>query len=88
MERHYFEICIGSGPAECDGDFWMCACGVKVPTISEAELFYAADVSRHGGHILGVYPIDRETARSCYDFSYEDRWPVFGLCCNVQEDAV
>lgn len=27
----------------------------------------------------GVYPIDLNTARACYDFERADRWPVFGL---------
>jgi len=36
------------------------------------------DVSCYGGCILGVYPIDKETAKSCYDFSRESDWPVFG----------
>ena len=48
-------------------------------TVQEAERFYAADVALYGGHVLGVYPIDLNTARACYDFERADRWPVFGL---------
>lgn len=73
------EICIGHGPKESGNDYWMCICGVKKPTVQEAERFYAADVALYGGHVLGVYPIDLNTARACYDFERADRWPVFGL---------
>ena len=79
MNHHYYEICIGPGPKERSDDFWMCICGIREPTIQEAEQFYAADVSRHGGRVLGVYPIDRTTAMACYDFENAARWPVFGL---------
>lgn len=79
MKRKYFEICIGSGPKESSNDFWMCICGVREPTIQEVERFCAADVALYGGHVLGVYPIDLNTARACYDFERADRWPVFGI---------
>lgn len=78
-DRQYFEVCIGSGPREHEDDFWMCVCGVREPSIPEAELFCSAEVSRNGGHVLSVSPIDEATARACYDFSHENRWPVFGL---------
>ena len=52
---------------------------MRAPTIQEAESFCAADAALHGGHVLGVYPIDLDTARACYDFDRADRWPVFGL---------
>ena len=57
----------------------LCICGVKKPTVQEAERFYAADVALYGGHVLGVYPIDLNTARACYDFERADRWPVYPL---------
>ncbi len=79
INRKYFEICIGHGSKESGNDYWMCICGVKKPTVQEAERFYAADVALYGGHVLGVYPIDLNTARACYDFERADRWPVFGL---------
>lgn len=79
LNRQYFEVCIGLGPKESSNDFWMCICGVRAPTIQEADQFCAADTARHGGHVLGVYPIDRMTAMACYDFERADRWPVFGL---------
>lgn len=79
MEHQYFEICIGKGPNESDNDSWMCIRGVKAPSIQEAEQFLTADVAIYDGHVLGVYPIDRVTAKSCYDFSNEEKWPMFGL---------
>ena len=78
MEHQSFEICIGKGPNEGDNDSWMCIRGVRAPSIQEAEQFLAADVAIYDGHVLGVYPIDRETAKSSYDFSNEGKWPVFG----------
>lgn len=78
MEYQYFEICIGKGPQETDNDYWMCIRGVREPSIQEAEHFLAADVAIYDGHVLGVYPIDRKTAKGCYDFSNEEKWPVFG----------
>ena len=79
MGQQYFEICIGNGPRESFNDIWMCIRGVRAPSIQEAEQFLAADIAQFGGHVLGVYPIDRRTAESCYDFSCETQWPVFGL---------
>lgn len=79
MEHQYFEVCIGDGPKESVNDCWMCIRGVRTPSVQEAERFLAADIAKIGGHVLDVYPIDRKAAESCYDFSYEDQWPVFGL---------
>ena len=78
MEHQYFEVCIGDGPGESYNDCWMCIRGVRVPSIQEAEQFLAGDIAKIGGHVLGVYPIDRETAKGCYDFNYVEQWPVFG----------
>lgn len=78
MELSYYEVCIGHGPKETDNDFWMCIRGEREPSIQEAEQFLAADIAKHGGHVLGVYPIDQEAAKNCYDFSREEQWPVFG----------
>ena len=78
MEYQYFEVCIGDGPKESDNDFWMCIRGVRTPSVQEAEQFLAADIAQIGGHVLDVCPIDRKNAESCYDFSYEEQWPVFG----------
>ena len=64
---------------QSSNDFWMCICGVRAPTIQEAESFCAADAALHGGHVLGEYPVDLDTARACYDFDRADRWPVLGL---------
>lgn len=79
MEYKYFEVCIGDGPKENVNDTWMCIRGVKTPSVQEAEQFLAADIAKFGGHVLNVSPIDRKTAESCYDFSYEEQWPVFGI---------
>ncbi len=79
MEYQYFEVCIGDGPGEGANDIWMCVRGVRAPSIQEAEQFLAADIAQIGGHVLDVCPIDRKTAKGCYDFIYVDQWPVFGL---------
>ena len=79
MEYQYFEARIGDGPKESVNDIWMCIRGVRAPSIQEAEQFLAGDIAQTGGRVLGVYPIDRRDASGCYDFSYENQWPVFGL---------
>ena len=79
MEYQYFEARIGDGPKESVNDIWMCIRGVRAPSIQEAEQFLSADITKVGGHVLNVSPIDRRTAESCYDFSYEEQWPVFGI---------
>lgn len=79
MEYQYFEARIGDGPKESVNDIWMCIRGLRAPSIQEAEQFLAADTAKYGGHVLDVYPIDRVTAEGCYDFNYEEQWPVFGL---------
>ena len=78
MEYQYFEARIGDGPKESVNDIWMCIRGVRAPSIQEAEQFLAADTAKYGGQVLDVYPIDRVTAEGCYDFNYEEQWPVFG----------
>lgn len=78
MKYQYFEINIGKGPQESANDIWICIRGVRVPSVQEAERFLAADIAQNGGHVLGVYPIGRDTAEDCYDFSHEEAWPVFG----------
>ena len=78
MEHQYFEVCIGDGPREGVNDIWMCIRGVRKPSIQEAEQFLVGDIAKIGGHVLDVYPIDREAAKSYYDFNYVEQWPVFG----------
>lgn len=78
MEQQYFEVRIGDGPKESVHDIWMCIRGMRAPSIQEAEQFLAADIKKYGGHVLDVSPIDRVNAAGCYDFSYEEQWPVFG----------
>ncbi len=77
-EYQYFEVCIGDGPGESETDTWVCIKGVKTPTIQDAERFLHTDVTRFGGHVLSVTPIDRGTAEDSYDFDEEALWPVFG----------
>ena len=78
MNCQYYEVRIGDSIDECENDFWMCIRGVRTPSVDEAEQFLSADIARIGGHVIEVFPIDRKTAESNYDFSYEERWPVFG----------
>ena len=73
---NYYEIRLGNG---YDGgkSVWMCIKGTREPTIREASDFCRADVESYKLPVSGVYPIDERTARSCYDFSHEQDWPVF-----------
>ena len=77
-DYQYFEVRIGNSTEESDNDFWMCIRGVRAPSVDEAERFLSADIARIGGHVIEVFPIERKTAESCYDFSKENQWPVFG----------
>ena len=77
-DYQYFEVRIGNSAEESDNDFWMCIRGMRAPSIDEAEQFLSADIARIGGHVIEVFPIEQKTAESCYDFSNENQWPVFG----------
>ena len=77
-DYQYFEVRIGSTTEESDNDIWMCIRGVRAPSVDEAELFLSTDIARIGGHVFEVFPIERKTAESCYNFSNENQWPVFG----------
>ena len=72
----YYEIEFSDGNEETA--VWVCIKGVRQPSIAEASEFCKRDAERYRLPVRGVYPIDEMTARSCYDFSGEERWPVFG----------
>lgn len=78
VDYQYFEVRTGNSIEESVNDFWMCIRGVRAPSIQEAEQFLSADIGQSSNHVLEVCPIDQKTAKGSYDFSYEDRWPVFG----------
>lgn len=69
-ELEYFELLF----ANCE---WICIRGTAEPTIEEAQEFVAQDSKRIGAPVTGVFPIDEQTARACYDFSNEANWPIF-----------
>ena len=77
MEYQYFEICIGDGPKEGVNDIWMCIRGVRAPSIQEAEQFLSADITKVGGHVLNVSPIDRRTAERSSGRCSEFDAPVY-----------
>lgn len=58
-----------------DDNYGMVIKGTECPTIYEAEEFVRKDLM--GRHITGVFPIDENEARCFYDFSNEEKWPVF-----------
>lgn len=73
----YFEVALSETDADdCDA-IWICIRGTEQPTIEEANLFMARDVEKVGMPVVGVFPIDKDYAEGCYDFSREAEWPVF-----------
>ena len=80
MEQQYFEICIGDGPKESYNRTFGCVIrGIRAPSIQEAEHVSRRRHRQIWRPCLGVSPIDQRTAEGCYDFSYVEQWPVFGL---------
>ena len=71
----YFEIELSNGDA--DSASWMCIRGTDQPTIDEAQIFLNRDSEKLSLPVAGVYPIDEQTARGCYDFDNESAWPIF-----------
>ncbi len=71
----YFEVEFSDGNENTA--VWMCIRGAEQPTLEEATDFLSRDAAMVGLPLAGNYPIDEQTARSCYDFSYEASWPVF-----------
>lgn len=58
-----------------DDGYGMVIKGTECPTIHEAEEFVRRDLM--GAHITNVTPIDENEARCFYDFSNEEKWPIF-----------
>ncbi|MBQ6403339.1 MAG: hypothetical protein IJI27_05485 [Oscillospiraceae bacterium] len=79
----YYELFISNpeSPLPDDQEPAMCIKGVRKPTKEEATAFIAADLPIYGENlsVVDVYEINPSYAASCYDLSYEDRWPVFGI---------
>ena len=48
-------------------------------TVEDASRFCKKDEERIGHKVTAVYPIMRREAEALYDFSKEDKWPVFPL---------
>lgn len=79
----YFEMFFNdpAHPIARDQEPAMCGKGIRIPTVKEANVFYQADVSGFAGGrpIVEVHKIKEQTAKSLYDFSREEDWPVFGI---------
>ncbi len=76
-ELKYFEVAFSRTDADDSNAEWICIRGTEQPTLAEANRFLASDVKRLGLPAVGVFPIDENYARSCYDFSHEQDWPIF-----------
>ena len=74
---NYFEVAFSNGSANDNNAQWICIRGTQKPTLAEAHQFLALDCERFGLPVVGVYPIDKDTARNFYDFSNENNWPIF-----------
>ncbi len=74
---NYYEIEFSNGNE--DSAEWMCIKGVKEPSVDDAANFCKHEAAMWGLPVKGVYPIDERTAKSCYDFTNESNWPVFGV---------
>ena len=71
----YYEVEFSDGQTP---DVCICIRGLREPSIEEAATFCAADTKIIGMPVSNVYPIDEKEARSCYDFTNEADWPIFG----------
>lgn len=77
-ELKYFEVAFSnSGSADDENATWICIRGTGEPTVAEAQRFLEGDSKRIGAPVVGVFPIDEQTARGSYDFEHEADWPVF-----------
>ena len=59
----------------------MCGRGVRVPTVEEANVFYALDVVGYAEDrpVVDVWEISRADAEAFFDMSNENNWPIFGV---------
>lgn len=67
---NYYEI-------DFSNEWSICIKGLRKPTIGEAAIFCAPEVTMHGP-VLAVTSIEHNFAKDLYDFSNEAKWPVFG----------
>lgn len=74
----YFEAEFSNNHEQTTAE-WICIRGVRQPSVAEAQEFLSGDSTRLGLPVTDVRPITEEEARSCYDFSVESQWPVFGV---------
>ncbi len=56
----------------------ICIKAMREPTVDEASTFCRTDEEMLGRKVVNVTPLTEVEARSCFDFSNEDQWPVFG----------
>lgn len=70
MDIKYYEL-------DFDNNYGMLIKGVRKPSIKEANDFVKHDL--HGSNVVGVFSIEETEARAFYDFTNENRWPIFGL---------
>lgn len=76
-ELKYFEVAFSHESADDCNATWVCIRGTEQPTVAEAQQFMARDSELFGAPVVGVFPIDEQTARACYDFDNEANWPIF-----------
>lgn len=77
----YFEMYMRGdhcNPGDQD-EIAMCGKGERLPTVEEANSFYAADVNGYGqgNPIRDVFEITEAEATAFYDCTNADNWPVF-----------
>lgn len=77
MQYYEVEIAVNDS-GNNDVSYWICIRGERQPSVAEASAFLKSDEEMYSGHVVGVYPIDYESARAFYDFDHADMWPVFG----------
>lgn len=75
----YFEIRFNFPGDPMEAEVAMCGKGNRVPTVQEANTFYAADVAGYAGGrpVTDVWEISKKDADSFFDMTNEATWPVF-----------
>lgn len=76
-EMKYYEVAFSNTDEEDCNAAWICIRGIDAPTLSELQLFLKKDIQKLGMPAVAVFPIDRDYAEACYDFSNEQKWPIF-----------